>query len=62
MVEVLALLKLERVLTRNEVAKIDLLVLSLGFPFGLPVKGVSNFLPVHLVSFLWARVLSFVQS
>ena len=62
MAEVLALLQLEKVLAPNEVAKIDLLVLSLGFPLGLPVKGGCSFLTVHLVSLLRARVLPFLQS
>ena len=53
---------LEKVLALNEVVKIDLLVLSLEFPLGLPVKGVSNFLPVQLVSLLRARVLPLLQS
>ena len=62
MAEVVALLQLERVLAPNEVAKIDLLVLSLGFPLGLPVKGTSRFLPVQLVSLLRARVFPLLWS
>ena len=57
MAEVLALLQLEKVLALNEVARIDLLVLSLGFPSGLLVKGACSFLPVQLVSLLRAKVL-----
>ena len=57
MAEVLALLQLEMVLAPNEVAKIDLLVLSLGFPLGLPIKGASSFLPIQLKSLLRARML-----
>ena len=57
MAKVLALLQLEKVLTPNEVIKIDLLVLSLGFPLGLLVKGARSFLLVQLVSLLWQRVL-----
>ena len=46
MAEVLALLQLENVLAPNEVTKINLLVLSLGFPLGLPIKGACSILPV----------------
>ena len=62
MAEVLALLQLEKVLTPNEVMKIDLLVLSLGFPLGLPVKGASSFLSVQLMSLLRVRVLALLRS
>ena len=58
----LIFLLLEGVLGPNEVLKINLLVLSLGFPLGLPVKDACSFLPVQLVSLLRERVLHILRS